>query len=131
MKFLPDFTEDELRCKGTGLLVLAPGFGQALQGLRDAMGESLTINSACRSAVHNTAVGGHPRSLHVGDFPYWPTSGCCAVDIRAIEGEHDIFRAKLVEIAWARGWSVGFHPRFLHLDLRTQYAGRPQAEFQY
>ena len=128
---LPNFTEDELRCKGSGLLILAPGFGQALQGLRDAMGEPLPINSACRSAAHNKTVGGHPRSLHVCDEPYWPTRGCCAVDVGFVEGQHDIQRARLVELAWARGWSVGFNKRFIHLDLRTQYAGRPQAEFSY
>jgi len=128
---LPNFTADELRCKGTGLLILAPGFGQALQGLRDALGAPLPVNSACRSKAHNARVGGHPRSLHVCDEPHWPTGGCCAVDIGAVEGEDDWLRGRLVEAAWERGWSIGFHPLFIHLDLRTEYAGLPQAEFQY
>ena len=128
---LPNFSPDELRCKGSGLLILAPAFGQALQGLRDAMGEAMTLNSACRSKAHNTSVGGHPRSLHVCDHPYWNTGGCCAVDVRAPEGEMDPYRAKLAEIAWVRGWSIGFHPQFLHLDLRTAYIGRAQARFNY
>lgn len=128
---LPNFTVDELRCKGSGLLALAPGFGQALQGLRDAAGFAMTLNSVCRSYAHNIDVKGHLRSLHVCDFPYWPTGGTCAVDVRLIEGEHDVLRGKLVELAWDRGWSIGFHPRFLHLDLRTEYASLPQKEFTY
>lgn len=127
----PNFSEDELRCKGSGKLQLAPGFGQALQGLRDALGESMTVTSACRSLNHNRAVGGHPKSLHICDFPPRNTGGCCSVDVAAVEGERDDYRAKLAEIAWARGWSIGFHPRFLHLDLRTQYAGLPQTRFTY
>ena len=128
---LPSFTEAELRCKGTGMLRLAPGFGQALQGLRDAFGRPMTINSCCRAAEHNASVGGHPRSLHVCDEPYWPTRGTCAVDVRLVSGEHDELRDELVDIAWARGWSIGFHPRFLHLDLRSEYAGLQQARFNY
>lgn len=128
---LPNFSTSELACKGSGLLILAPGFGQALQGLRDAIGAPMRINSACRSAVHNAKVGGHPRSLHVCDYPHHPTGGCCAVDIRAIEGVDDAYRQELAELSLARGWSVGYNPRFLHLDLRTAYAGLPQAEFTY
>jgi len=131
IKDLPNFSMDELRCKGSGMLILAPGFAQALQGLRDAVGVPMVINSCCRSKEHNAAVGGHPRSLHVCDEPYWVTGGACAVDVRAIRGEDDEFRAHLEAVAWARGWSIGFHPRFLHLDLRTEYAGRPQARFVY
>lgn len=127
----PNFSAEELRCKGSGLLILAPGFGQALQGLRDALGAPMTINSACRSAAHNADVGGHPRSLHVCDTPHWPTGGCCAVDVRALAGRDDEYRAALEALAWARGWSVGVNPRFLHLDLRTQYAGLAQARFTY
>lgn len=132
---LPSFSRAELACKGSGLLILAPGFGQALQGLRDALfaetGRRMFLNSACRSHAHNEAEGGHPRSLHVCDFPHWPTGGTCAVDVRAIEGEDDDYRDHLVVLAWERGWSVGINPRFIHCDLRTPYAGLKQAEFSY
>jgi hypothetical protein len=128
---LPDFSDDELRCKGSGLLILAPGFGQALQGLRDAFGMPMIINSCCRSKAHNEKVGGHPRSLHICDDPPRMTGGTCAVDVRMVEGEQDLSRDLLSRIAWERGWSIGYHPRFLHLDLRTEYAGLPQAKFSY
>lgn len=128
---LPNFSAAELRCKGSGMLILAPGFGQALQGLRDALGQPMPINSACRSKEHNRAVGGHHRSLHVCDEPHHPTMGCCAVDVGFIDGMHDDIRSKLKSLAWERGWSIGHNPRFVHLDLRTVYAGLPQAQFNY
>ena len=127
---LPNFTEDELRCKGSGLLILAPGFGQALQGLRDVYGRPMIINSACRSKLHNKSVGGHPRSLHVCDKPYHGTGGTCAVDVGLTMVDEEL-RKELAELAWERGWSIGWHPRFLHLDLRTEYAGLPQVRFNY
>lgn len=154
---LPNFTADELRCRGTGLLQLAPGFGQALQGLRDALtnhfvrrygpsGEQvarMVVSSCCRAKEHNDrpaaagGAGGHPRSLHIGDQPHWPTGGACAVDIVARAGEvregaaSDEYREVLTSIAWARGWSIGHAPWGLHLDLRTEYACLTQVEFEY
>lgn len=142
---LPNFSADELRCKGSGILILAPGFGQALQGLRDALALRATelglpqewarmrINSACRSAAHNAAVGGHPRSLHVADKPARATGGCCAVDVGCpvTESGAELYRSHLAALAWARGWSIGDHRLFLHLDMRAVYAGLPQARFNY
>ncbi|MFP4137462.1 MAG: D-Ala-D-Ala carboxypeptidase family metallohydrolase [Halomonas sp.] len=142
---LPDFTADELRCKGTGELRLAPGFGRALQGLRDALtlewcreglpiedahrAATMILNSACRAPTHNDAVGGHPSSLHLTEGGR-ETGGTCAVDVRAPETSPE-YRSRLARTALRLGWSVGYHPRFLHLDLRTPYAGLPQAEFDY
>ena len=126
---LPNFSEDELRCKGTGELRLAPGFAQALQGMRDALGHPMIVNSCCRAPSHNESVGGHPRSLHLTEGGR--TNGTCAVDIRARKGEADEYRLTLAGIAWKRGWSIGYHDAFLHLDLRTEYAGLQQVRFRY
>lgn len=135
---LPNFSKAELECQcGCGLAHFAPGFPQALQGLRDAMGEAIVLSSACRCKAHNLrpvyegGAGGHPRSLHVGDYPYWPTGGTCAVDVKADEVKDRAFRAKLAELAWERGWSIGFHPKFLHLDGRSWYTSLPQTQFRY
>ena len=122
---LPNFSRDELKCKGSGLLILAPGFGQALQGLRDAYGRPMTITSCCRSRSHNASVGGHRHSLHVCDYPHHPTRGTCAIDVVVDD------REALIQLAWDRGWSVGLHSRFVHLDLRTEYASLTQARFEY
>lgn len=126
----PNFSKAELGCRCCGGVRLPPGFAQALQGVRDAMQEPLLLSSACRCARHNQSIGGHPRSLHVFDQPHWPTGGCCAVDVVA-DMSREMFREKLLAVAWARGWSVGIHPKFIHLDLRSEYAGLPQTKFYY
>jgi len=125
---LPNFSEAELRCKGSGLLILAPGFGRELQALRDEYGKPMIVTSCCRSEAHNRSVGGHPRSLHVCDFPAHDTGGCCAIDIASTwEGN----RNRLIFLAWKRGWSVGISSNFVHLDLRSKYTNLPQARFRY
>lgn len=112
------FTDEELRCKKTGTIKLAPGFEQALLTLRLAYGRPMPVNSCCRSKEHNAAVGGNPRSLHVYDSPFWPTGGTCAIDIGITEPQK---RAELVEIALAAGWWVGLHEKFIHLDRRIDF----------
>jgi len=128
--YLPNFTVFELKCRGTGVILLAPGFGEELQALRDAFGGPMTVRSACRSKSYNKAVGGHPRSLHVYDYPHWPTGGCCAVDVRT-SGRPAEYRASLIDLAWERGWSIGDGPTFVHLDMRSKYTKLPQARFGY
>lgn len=112
------FTEAELRCKGSGKIILAPGFAEALLRLRLGFSRPMVVTSACRSKEHNKRVGGHPRSLHVCDEPYWPTGGCCAVDVATQDAN---YRAALAYEALKQGWSVGFNKSFLHLDRRTDF----------
>jgi hypothetical protein len=122
---LPNFSEAELRCKGSGLLILAPGFGRELQALRNAYGKPMTVTSCCRSEEHNRKIGGHPRSLHVCDLPAHNTGGTCAIDVQVTD------REELIKLAWSRGWSIGLSPRFIHLDLRTKILNLPQVRFEY
>ena len=124
------FSANELRCKGSGKLILAPGFAEKLLELRLALDDSMILNSCCRSKTHNQNVGGHPRSLHVCDFPFWPTNGTCAIDVRTTHRSPE-YRERLVATARKLGWSIGFHPNFIHLDRRTDYTNRPRAEFKY
>ena len=125
------FTDDELRCKGSSFLMLAPGFRGKLNELREAFGKPMVVNSCCRSYAHNAKVGGHPHSLHVcDDNGYHKTKGSCAIDIDTSSmSEND--REKLIFLATANGWSVGLGGTFLHLDLRTAYTTLPQACFDY
>ena len=112
------FTEQELKCKGSGLLILAPGFADKLIELRIAFGRPMVVNSCCRSFQHNKNVKGNERSLHVCDKPYWPTGGTCAIDIGTTD---PIYRAQLTKLALEKGWSVGFNAAFLHLDRRVDF----------
>lgn len=139
------FSRTELACRGSGLLILAPEFADFLLELRLAMDMPMFVNSACRSKEHNRSVNGHPRSLHVCDFPHWPTQGCCAIDVSTHKyspeenrwfERPDNYRARLRDIAWDLGWSVGHGATFLHLDRRTNYIPREfsqhrQIEFPY
>ena len=112
------FTEEELKCKGSGLLILASGFDERLKNLRVNFGKPMIVNSCCRSKNHNQAVGGNARSLHVCDKPFWPTGGTCAIDISA---KDPIYRAELARVAMNMGWWVGVSDTFLHLDRRIDY----------
>lgn len=112
------FTAQELMCKGSGKLQLAPGFAEKLVELREEWNRPMIVNSCCRSFVHNAKVGGNSRSLHVCDTPFWPTGGCCAIDISM----KDMFlRAALVQLALSKGWSCGINETFVHLDRRIDY----------
>lgn len=123
------FSRDELACRGTGQLVLAPGFADMLKELRMALGEPMTVNSCCRAPSHNKRVGGHPRSLHLTEGGR-ETGGTCAIDI-SIRGKRPSYDADLARIALELGWSVGVHPAFLHLDRRQDFTGLPQNVFNY
>lgn len=135
------FADWELRCRGSGLIILAPGFADELLRLRLAFDRPMSLTSACRSEQHNRDVGGHPRSLHVCDHPYHRTGGCCAVDVSTHlpsgAPRPDGFRERLHRLAVDMGWSVGLGTTFLHLDRRTDYRqgdGRPFVqvpEFRY
>jgi len=129
------FDRESLRCKGSGLLILAPGFllafGALSLALRREDGRSfgtLRISSGCRSREYNAKIGGHPRSLHICDFPARDTGGCCAVDILGSDPE---FQRKLRAVAWDLGWSIGEAKTFTHVDLRSAYTDLPQAKFGY
>jgi hypothetical protein len=121
------FRHEELACRATGVVRLAPGFGEALASLRMIFGRPMIVTSCCRSEAHNRAVGGHPRSLHVYDHPYWPTGGTCAIDIKATD---PTYRTLLARLAMDQGWSVGVASTFLHLD-RRDFVGLPQNIFDY
>lgn len=112
------FTEEELQCKLTKKVVLAPGFELALVTLREKWGKPMTVNSCCRSKQHNFNEGGNPKSLHVYDSPFWPTQGTCAIDIAVTD---PLRVAALTQLALSMGWWVGFNKAFLHLDRRVDF----------
>lgn len=107
------FSIDELKCKGSGKMILADGFAEALLELRLKWGKSMSINSACRSAEHNKAVGGAEKSQHICDDE---RGGCFAVDVVCTDG---VTRRALTKLAFELGWSVGISKKnFIHLDAR-------------
>ena len=104
----PNFTPEELACRGTGKLVVDPRAMDMLQSLRNRLGKPMIITSAYRSPEHNARVGGAARSRHLQGI---------AFDVRMDNHDPEAF------IAQAR--AVGFHgigsyPRqgFVHIDAR-------------
>ena len=131
------FSDAELRCKHCGLLKLHRGFRDALESLREEFRRPMVLTSACRCKAHNASVGGHIRSLHVGDFPYHADKGqqgCLAVDVAtqggAVATQDGAYRGQLFSLAWESGWSIGWGKGFLHLD-RRDWIGLPQTSFDY
>ena len=123
-----NFSPDEMRCKGSGMLIVSDQFMDSLQALREELSRPMRLTSACRSAAHNKSVGGHPRSLHVCDEPARSEQqGCLAVDVAVIDGS---YRGHLVSTAWRLGWSVGWNKTFVHLDRRDR-VGLKQTTFDY
>ena len=123
------FTDKELAAVDTGIVKLAIGFGARIDNLRMAWGSPLVVNSCCRTAEHNKAIGGHPRSLHVYDFPYHPTGGTCAIDFHLFHTEE--LNEKFKKIAYHMGFSVGDESGCIHIDDRTHMLGMPQKRFTW
>lgn len=126
--YMPYFTFNELACKESNQVVLAPGFADRLFILREQYGFPMVLTSACRSFLYNIQIGGHPRSLHIYDKPFHPTAGTCAIDVHK---DTQVKNDKLKDIAFALGWSIGESHTFLHLDRRSDYTNLPQAVFDY
>lgn len=126
---LPYFSEDELKCKGSGEIRLDVRFAAALPALREAWGEPLVPTSVCRTPEHNATVGGHPRSLHLTVNPVHRTFGCCAADL-AWRGWDRDKQLSIARLAWERGFAVGLHDGFIHVDLR-RVVPLPPAVFVY
>ena len=126
----PSFGLRELASPDTGEARFRLDFLVALQSLRVAFGAPMVLTSAARTRAHNTAIGGHPRSLHVCDWDWYPgQGGALAVDVAAVD---PAYRGRLFSLAWGVGWSVGWGGRrgFLHLDKRA-FVGLPQSTFDY
>ena len=123
------FSDKELACKGTGVILLDPLFAEQLPLLREAWGFPLIPTSVCRTPEHNKKVGGHPNSLHLTINPKHKTKGCCAADIRWATWDTPT-KLRFARLAYSMGWSVGLHNTFIHID-RRDCAGLPQAVFLY
>ena len=117
--FWPNFTPEEIACKGTGLVpIKSTAFIEtmdALQALRTEMQKPFFVTSMYRSPKYNKHVGGAAKSQH-------PLAR--AVDISTF----NLDRAQLVQAAKRLGFrGVGYYKTFIHLDTRKRAAtwGKP------
>jgi hypothetical protein len=107
----PDFSPQELACRGTHRLAIHPPTLDKLQALRTRLGRPMLINSGYRSPEHNARVGGASRSWHMDGV---------AFDVRMQNHDPHAFE----RAARAAGFgSIGRYPHlgFIHIDTRTDF----------
>ena len=86
-----DYFPEGFACPDCGMDKFDPKMHQLLNVARALYGRAIILNSACRCAAHNQAIGGAKHSAHL----IGPDGFCHAVDIRCFS---DITRATLQEI---------------------------------
>lgn len=126
----PHFSRAELQCRCCGLAKFHPGFLESLEAARVEFNEPMKVSGPARCSEHNEIVGGHPKSLHVGDVAMHPgQKGTLGLDIEAADGS---YRGRLFAILWKHGFSIGWNAKkkFLHAD-RRDLIGLPQTSFDY
>lgn len=120
------FTHNELKCRSTGIVLLAPGFGEKLDDLREEWGKPLKVNSCCRSIEYNKSIGGASHSYHIYEDVGRPYVGTCAIDFAFLDGTD---KGNFVTLAWRLGWRVEVRDTWVHVDLATIYDNKPQIMF--
>lgn len=113
------FSDAELMCRQTSVVLLADGFAEKLVELRIAYGLPMYVTSCCRSRAHNERIVGHPRSLHICEGSHG-LNGTAAIDIAWPDKPE--LRFRLLRLAADLGWSFGIkktkHGAIIHLDRR-------------
>jgi len=101
----PNFTPFEIRCRGTGAVLIVPHALDSLQLMREIINKPLKINSAYRSPIYNARIGGAPLSRHkFGD----------AFDISLQNhNKEDLHKAALQ--AGFQGFGLNYNS-FIHVD---------------
>ena len=114
------FTENELRCRGTGDCHMDKSFMKKLNRLREDYGKPMIISSGYRDVSYNTVTGGSPDSAH--------TYGN-AVDV-VVGGTEAYLLLRLAMIHGFKGIGVSqrgnFDKRFLHLDMMDDSDKHPR-----
>jgi hypothetical protein len=113
----PNFSPEEMACRGTGRLMIVPSAMDKLQALRDKLGKPMIVNSAYRSPEHNRRVGGAKRSKHMEAI---------AFDVRMDNHDPDTYIAAALSVGFN---GIGTYPKqnFVHVDARPNRAswGKP------
>ena len=115
----PNFTEAEMRCRGTGRCDMDPNFMARLQALRTEYGRPMAVTSGFRAPEYNVRVSESGTS--------GPHTTGRAVDI-AVRGADAL---DLIVLAVKHGFTgIGVKQdgmgRFVHLDDLPEIPGRPR-----
>lgn len=114
------FTEDEMRCKGTGKCNMDEDFMRKLVRLREDYGKPMIVSSGYRDISYNTVIRGARNSAHIYGK---------AVDILC----HSNQAFTIVRLAMMHGFTgIGVsqrgpvEKRFIHLDTMTNSQETPR-----
>ena len=116
-KITTNFSLEEFNCKDgstmpNDVMINIIKLAKNLQVLRDAIGKTITINSAYRSTDYNKKIGGVKDSQHLKGN---------ASDI-TVKGMTPKEVAKIIEGLIASGkmqqGGIGIYPNFTHYDIR-------------
>lgn len=119
------FSDEELKCKGSGIVKLDPNFERELLIYRETVGLPMYVNSCCRSEKYNAEIGGAKTSYHMFEGVEDGRKGTLAIDIKIF---NDAQRAVMQGVALNLGWSVGTYKNFIHIDRRVDI-GKEQISF--
>lgn len=103
----PHFSRREFACHHCGACEVSPALVEALERLRSAVRRPVYIVSGYRCRLHNAAVGGAPRSMHL--------YGKAADLSTTLATVAQALAAGFTGVGHRRGWAV-------HVDVRD---GRP------
>lgn len=126
----PNFTPEEIACRGTGKLIVIASVMDKLQHLRTLLGKPIILNSAYRSPEHNKTVGGEPNSYHMAQRKNAHGEMVMAFDCSMTNHEPNDF--------WAKAQKAGFRARgdyprqgFMHIDNGPirRWNGKGQSPF--
>lgn len=104
----PNFSPEEMACRGTGKVAIDERSMDMLQELRNRLGKPIIVNSAYRSPEHNRRVGGAKGSYHMKAMAF-----DCRQDNQ--DPQEFIYHAKQVGF---RGIGQYADKGFTHIDTR-------------
>ena len=110
MKLSDHFKSEEFACKcGCGYDTPSDTLISGLEELRAILGKPIVINSGCRCASHNKAVGGSPSSQHINGT---------AADIKVSGYTPDQLKAAAEKVACFANGGIGLYSWGIHVDVR-------------
>lgn len=126
------FSFDEFVDDISGDLIVAPGFINESDELREAYGHPMVVTDGCRSDdkvewLIRRGYQASRSSFHLMRNEKYGTA-CCAMDVARPPGPQLV---KLLRCALVRHWTVGVGKTFIHLDRRAQYSSMPQTFYSY
>jgi zinc D-Ala-D-Ala carboxypeptidase len=131
----PNFSAQEIACRGDGKIRINEPALDKLQALRDQLGVPLIVHSAYRSPAYNRQVGGAKQSMHLQGAAFDismanhdPESFEAAARAVGFTGFGFYLRQNFmhVDIGRARQWGDPFPPRAIRDGRTTRFPDEPQ-----